>query len=141
MNAVLVPLKTGRSPVKTPLSDGSEEVKGAWLTHTPYLSHPRHALCCRASSSRSGPQALASGQLDRSSPPHPSRREGVSFPRPGNCPFPPPRRCAGSCCVDEVAAKHVNADAVIHYGPACLSPVSHMPAKFVFGKGAIDGNP
>lgn len=28
----------------------------------------------------------------------------------------------GSCCVDEVAAQHVNADAIIHYGEACLSP-------------------
>lgn len=28
----------------------------------------------------------------------------------------------GSCCVDEVAAEHVNADLVIHYGRSCLSP-------------------
>lgn len=28
----------------------------------------------------------------------------------------------GSCCVDEVAAAHVNADCVIHYGRACMSP-------------------
>lgn len=28
----------------------------------------------------------------------------------------------GSCCVDEVGAAHVNADCVIHYGHACLSP-------------------
>lgn len=27
-----------------------------------------------------------------------------------------------SCCVDEVAAQHVQADSVIHYGHACLSP-------------------
>lgn len=27
----------------------------------------------------------------------------------------------GSCCVDEVAAEHVNADLIIHYGPSCLS--------------------
>ncbi|XP_008947420.1 PREDICTED: LOW QUALITY PROTEIN: diphthamide biosynthesis protein 2, partial [Merops nubicus] len=26
------------------------------------------------------------------------------------------------CCVDEVAAQHVGAEAVLHYGPACLSP-------------------
>lgn len=39
-----------------------------------------------------------------------------------------------SCCVDEVAAAHVNADAVIHYGPACLSPVSRLPVRFVFGR-------
>ena len=28
----------------------------------------------------------------------------------------------GSCCVDEVAAEHVDSDAVVHFGDACLSP-------------------
>lgn len=28
----------------------------------------------------------------------------------------------GACCVDEVAAEHVNSDLIVHYGPACLSP-------------------
>lgn len=27
-----------------------------------------------------------------------------------------------SCCVDEVAAQHVDADFVVHYGHTCLSP-------------------
>jgi len=27
----------------------------------------------------------------------------------------------GSCCVDEVAALHVNAEVVIHFGHTCLS--------------------
>lgn len=27
----------------------------------------------------------------------------------------------GSCCVDCLAAQHVAADAIIHYGPACLT--------------------
>lgn len=26
-----------------------------------------------------------------------------------------------SCCVDEVAAQHVNADALVHYGHACMT--------------------
>jgi diphthamide biosynthesis enzyme Dph1/Dph2-like protein len=26
-----------------------------------------------------------------------------------------------SCCVDEVAASHVDADAMVHYGYACMS--------------------
>ena len=26
-----------------------------------------------------------------------------------------------SCCVDEVAAEHIDADAIIHYGPSCLT--------------------
>lgn len=28
----------------------------------------------------------------------------------------------GSCCVDEIAAEHADADCIIHYGRACLSP-------------------
>lgn len=28
----------------------------------------------------------------------------------------------GSCCVDEVAAEHVSADVIVHYGRSCLSP-------------------
>lgn len=31
-----------------------------------------------------------------------------------------------SCCVDEVAAEHINADVVVHYGRACLSPYLSM---------------
>lgn len=34
-----------------------------------------------------------------------------------------------SCCVDEVAAEHINADVVVHYGRACLSPY----VSFVYG--------
>lgn len=40
----------------------------------------------------------------------------------------------GSCCVDEVGASHVGADCVVHYGHACLSPTTKLPAFFVFGK-------
>ncbi|PON77687.1 Diphthamide synthesis DHP [Parasponia andersonii] len=40
----------------------------------------------------------------------------------------------GSCCVDEVGASHVGADCVVHYGHACLSPTTKLPAYFVFGK-------
>nr|XP_020638896.1 2-(3-amino-3-carboxypropyl)histidine synthase subunit 2 isoform X1 [Pogona vitticeps]XP_020638897.1 2-(3-amino-3-carboxypropyl)histidine synthase subunit 2 isoform X1 [Pogona vitticeps]XP_020638899.1 2-(3-amino-3-carboxypropyl)histidine synthase subunit 2 isoform X1 [Pogona vitticeps] len=43
----------------------------------------------------------------------------------------------GSCCVDEVAAQHVGAEAVIHYGPACLSPC-HKPVLHVFGHEPLD---
>lgn len=28
----------------------------------------------------------------------------------------------GSCCVDEVGASHVDAECVVHYGHACMSP-------------------
>ncbi|XP_078434777.1 diphthamide synthesis DPH2 family protein [Wolffia australiana] len=44
----------------------------------------------------------------------------------------------GSCCVDEVAASHVDADCVVHYGHACCSPTSTLPALFVFRKMPID---
>lgn len=44
----------------------------------------------------------------------------------------------GSCCVDEVAAAHVDAQCVIHYGHTCLSQTSRLPVFFVFGRGRID---
>ena len=40
----------------------------------------------------------------------------------------------GSCCVDEVAAQHLNAELVVHYGHACLSPTSRLPVLYVFGR-------
>ncbi|MBW0460914.1 hypothetical protein O181_000629 [Austropuccinia psidii MF-1] len=40
----------------------------------------------------------------------------------------------GSCCVDEVAAQHVNAHAIVHYGHACLSTTPHLPVFYVFPK-------
>lgn len=33
-----------------------------------------------------------------------------------------------------MAAAHADAHAVVHYGPACLSPVSRLPVRFVFGR-------
>ena len=38
----------------------------------------------------------------------------------------------GSCCVDEIAAEHVSADVLVHYGRACLSPTSRLPVIYVF---------
>lgn len=38
----------------------------------------------------------------------------------------------GACCVDEVAAEHVAADVVVHYGRSCLSPPSRLPVIYVF---------
>ncbi len=37
-----------------------------------------------------------------------------------------------SCCVDEVAAQHVEADLIIHYGRACLSQLSPRISRVVF---------
>ncbi|KAE9394949.1 diphthamide biosynthesis protein [Gymnopus androsaceus JB14] len=33
----------------------------------------------------------------------------------------------GSCCVDEVAAQHIDANAVVHYGHACMSQTYRLP--------------
>uniref|UniRef100_UPI00398E9F0D 2-(3-amino-3-carboxypropyl)histidine synthase subunit 2 n=1 Tax=Pristiophorus japonicus TaxID=55135 RepID=UPI00398E9F0D len=44
----------------------------------------------------------------------------------------------GSCCVDEVAAEHLEADSIIHYGRACLSPSIRLPVMYVFGQKPVD---
>lgn len=44
----------------------------------------------------------------------------------------------GNCCVDEVAAQHVDADVVVHYGHACLSPTARLPVIYVFHKCGIN---
>ncbi|KAG0222402.1 putative diphthamide synthesis protein-domain-containing protein [Mortierella sp. GBAus27b] len=44
----------------------------------------------------------------------------------------------GSCCVDEVAAQHISADVIIHYGRSCQSPTSRLPVIYVFGKQPVD---
>ncbi|XP_062437396.1 2-(3-amino-3-carboxypropyl)histidine synthase subunit 2 [Rhea pennata] len=44
----------------------------------------------------------------------------------------------GSCCVDEVAAEHVGAEALVHYGPACLSPCRKLPVLHIFGRQPLD---
>ncbi len=43
-----------------------------------------------------------------------------------------------SCCPDEVAAHHLNADVLIHYGHACLSPTEALPVLYSFGKLEFD---
>jgi diphthamide biosynthesis protein 2 len=44
----------------------------------------------------------------------------------------------GACCVDEVAAEHVSADVVVHYGRSCLSPPSRLPVIYVFTTRPLD---
>ncbi|KAJ3246274.1 Diphthamide biosynthesis protein 2 [Chytriomyces hyalinus] len=44
----------------------------------------------------------------------------------------------GPCCVDEVAAEHVLADLVVHYGRACLGRVSRVACLYVFGHASLD---
>lgn len=43
-----------------------------------------------------------------------------------------------SCCVDEIAAEHVDADVVVHYGRSCLSPTSRLPVVHVFTRHPLD---
>ena len=38
----------------------------------------------------------------------------------------------GACCVDEIAAEHVDADVIVHYGRACLSPTTRLPVIHIF---------
>ncbi|KAF1372822.1 hypothetical protein PFLUV_G00253850 [Perca fluviatilis] len=44
----------------------------------------------------------------------------------------------GSCCVDEIAAEHVGADCIVHYGSACLSPSKRLPLMYVFERRPVD---
>ncbi|KAL9582887.1 MAG: hypothetical protein Q9212_003032 [Teloschistes hypoglaucus] len=44
----------------------------------------------------------------------------------------------GACCVDEIAAEHVNADVVVHYGRACLSQTARLPVIHVFTRQPLD---
>ena len=39
-----------------------------------------------------------------------------------------------ACCPDEVAAFHLNADILVHYGHACLSPTGQLSILYSFGK-------
>ncbi|KAI0810043.1 putative diphthamide synthesis protein-domain-containing protein [Xylaria sp. FL0064] len=43
-----------------------------------------------------------------------------------------------ACCVDEIAAEHADADAVVHYGRACLSPTARLPVLRIFTKQELD---
>ncbi|XP_046674120.1 2-(3-amino-3-carboxypropyl)histidine synthase subunit 2 isoform X1 [Homalodisca vitripennis] len=44
----------------------------------------------------------------------------------------------GSCCVDEVAAQHVDGDAVIHMGHTCLSPTTRLPVLHLLPRASLD---
>lgn len=44
----------------------------------------------------------------------------------------------GSCCIDEIAAQHVNADGIIHFGHACLTPTVRLPVLHVLPKKHIN---
>ncbi|KAL2117572.1 hypothetical protein VTJ04DRAFT_7232 [Mycothermus thermophilus] len=73
------------------------------------------------------------------------RAELDSLPRPEDSSPTPSERIYiladtsySACCVDEIAAEHVNADVVVHYGRACLSPTERLPVIYVFTHHALD---
>ncbi|XP_017002611.3 2-(3-amino-3-carboxypropyl)histidine synthase subunit 2 [Drosophila takahashii] len=44
----------------------------------------------------------------------------------------------GSCCVDEIAAAHVDADSVIHFGNACRSRATRLPVLYLYPEMPLD---
>ncbi len=44
----------------------------------------------------------------------------------------------GECCVDELCAGHLDADCVVHFGEACLSPTQFLPALCVLERAPLD---
>ncbi|ROT64884.1 putative diphthamide biosynthesis protein 2-like [Penaeus vannamei] len=44
----------------------------------------------------------------------------------------------GSCCVDEVAAEHVGADSIVHFGRSCLSPSRRLPVLYIFTRLSVN---
>ncbi|KAL2268447.1 hypothetical protein VTJ83DRAFT_3293 [Remersonia thermophila] len=72
------------------------------------------------------------------------RAELDALPRPEESPAPPERiyiladTSYSACCVDEIAAEHVSADVVVHYGRACLSPTERLPVLYVFTHHTLD---
>lgn len=45
----------------------------------------------------------------------------------------------GSCCVDVLGAEQAGAQALVHFGPACLSPPARpLPVAFVLGQRSVD---
>lgn len=44
----------------------------------------------------------------------------------------------GSCCVDEIAAQHINADGIIHFGHACLNPTVRLPVLHILPNRQLD---
>jgi len=42
------------------------------------------------------------------------------------------------CCPDQVAAAHLQADCLVHFGHACLSPCHSLPVLYSFGRKDLD---
>lgn len=46
----------------------------------------------------------------------------------------------GACCIDQVAAQHINADVLVHVGFACMSPTVGVPVLHCFGNHTLVQN-
>ncbi|KNC74229.1 diphthamide biosynthesis protein 2, partial [Sphaeroforma arctica JP610] len=46
----------------------------------------------------------------------------------------------GSCCVDTVAAEHVKASLIVHYGESCQSLVTKVPVLYIYGRAEFATN-
>jgi diphthamide biosynthesis protein 2 len=44
----------------------------------------------------------------------------------------------GSCCVNEMAAQHANADAIVHYAYVCMTKATLLPVIYVLGQSPIE---
>lgn len=44
----------------------------------------------------------------------------------------------GACCVDEVAAEHADAQAIVHYGRTCMSPTARLPVLYCYTYPPLD---
>ena len=44
----------------------------------------------------------------------------------------------GECCVDGIAAKHVGADSIIHFGDTCFSFTETLPVLYIFTQCILD---
>ena len=70
-------------------------------------------------------------------------------PRPPNADAGTPRlyilgdTSYGACCVDTISAAHIPADAIVHYGRACLTPLAPEapPIVYVFTRQPLDHGP
>ena len=88
------------------------------------VKHERAASCLRRRRQR-----LPVGRHDVRQARHPQHRAASACR--ADC-------CARSCCVDEVAALHADADCVVHFGRSCMSPVTRLPSRLVYARQPVD---
>lgn len=86
------------------------------LHHAPFITHALTVLTKYCARNKQENQST-SGELSSSSPFFLYVLGDTSY---------------GECCVDEVAAQHLETHLIVHYGNACLSPTRQTPVLYVF---------